>query len=139
MVDPHKNLRRTVFPLPDQNSSTWSISIFIIAYTNLFGKITDVETLSVKTTWDILNKYPQDYKVIFVGDAAMSPYEITIPGGSVEHWNEESGHVWMQRILENLTKRFGLIQFLSNTELHALDQMIQEIMHDPMFPLTLKV
>ena len=42
-------------------------------------------------TWDVLHTYPSDYKVIFVGDASMSPYEITMPGGSVEHWNEEAG------------------------------------------------
>ena len=49
------------------------------------------------STWDVLNKYGRDYKVIFVGDATMSPYEITYPGGSVEHWNEEPGAVWMDR------------------------------------------
>lgn len=48
--------------------------------------------------WDILHKYGHDYKVIFVGDAAMSPYEITHPGGSVEHFNEESGQTWLQRV-----------------------------------------
>ena len=46
-----------------------------------------------------MHKYGSDYKLIFVGDATMSPYEITEPGGSVEHWNEEPGMVWMQRIL----------------------------------------
>ena len=46
-------------------------------------------------TWDVLHTYPHDYKVIFVGDAAMSPYEIVAPGGSVEHFNEEAGQVWM--------------------------------------------
>ena len=49
-------------------------------------------------TWDILHKFPHDYKVIFVGDATMSPYEVTYPGGSVEHWNEEAGAVWMDRV-----------------------------------------
>src|ERR1700719_5425377 len=49
-------------------------------------------------TWDVLHTYPHDYKVIFVGDAAMSPYEIVAPGGSVEHFNEEPGQVWMQRV-----------------------------------------
>ena len=49
-------------------------------------------------TWDVLHKYGHDYKLIFVGDAAMSPYEITHPGGSVEHFNEEAGAVWMQRL-----------------------------------------
>ncbi|MGY8639327.1 VWA domain-containing protein, partial [Bradyrhizobium sp. 14AA] len=45
-------------------------------------------------TWDVLHKYPHDYKVVFVGDASMSPYEIMVPGGSVEHVNEEPGSVW---------------------------------------------
>ncbi|WP_300379904.1 VWA domain-containing protein [Henriciella sp.] len=51
-------------------------------------------------TWDVLHKYPSDYKVIVVGDATMSPYEITYPGGSVEHWNEEAGGVWLQRFVQ---------------------------------------
>ena len=49
-------------------------------------------------TWDVLHKYPHDYKVVFVGDASMSPYEIMVPGGSVEHVNEEAGSVWLDRI-----------------------------------------
>ena len=51
-------------------------------------------------TWDVLHKYPSDYKVIIVGDATMSPYEITYAGGSVEHWNEEAGGIWLQRFVE---------------------------------------
>ena len=51
-------------------------------------------------TLDITHKYPSDYKLIFVGDATMSPYEIVYPGGSVEHWNEEPGAVWMKRLLQ---------------------------------------
>ena len=51
-------------------------------------------------TWDVLHKYPSDYKVIIVGDATMSPYEITYAGGSVEHWNEEAGGIWIQRIVQ---------------------------------------
>jgi uncharacterized protein with von Willebrand factor type A (vWA) domain len=49
-------------------------------------------------TWDVLHKYPADYKVIFIGDASMSPYEITVPGGSVEHMNEEPGSAWIRRV-----------------------------------------
>ncbi len=49
-------------------------------------------------TWDVLHTYPHDYKVIFVGDASMSPYEIVAPGGSVEHFNEEPGAIWMERV-----------------------------------------
>lgn len=48
-------------------------------------------------TWDVLNTYGPQYKCIFVGDASMSPYEIAIPGGANEHWNEESGEVWLRR------------------------------------------
>jgi uncharacterized protein len=50
-------------------------------------------------TWRILHTYGNDYKVIFVGDASMSPYEIVMPGGSVEYWNEESGEVWLRRVV----------------------------------------
>ena len=49
-------------------------------------------------TYDLMHRYGPDYKLIFVGDATMSPYEILHPGGSVEHWNEEAGAVWMQRL-----------------------------------------
>ncbi len=56
------------------------------------------------STWDIMHKYTADYKVIFVGDAAMAPYEIAQPGGSIEHWNEEAGAVWMQRITDYFDK-----------------------------------
>ncbi len=51
-------------------------------------------------TLEVLHTYPHDYKVIFVGDASMSPYEIVNPGGSIEHWNEEAGGVWVKRALE---------------------------------------
>ena len=54
-------------------------------------------------TWDVLHTYPHDYKVVFVGDASMSPYEITAPGGSVEHFNEEAGAVWMERVDAHLS------------------------------------
>ncbi len=51
-------------------------------------------------TLELLHTYPPDTKIVFVGDATMSPYEITMPGGSVEHWNEEAGAVWMRRAVE---------------------------------------
>ncbi|KZY62546.1 VWA domain-containing protein, partial [Oleiphilus sp. HI0066] len=54
--------------------------------------------------YDVLHKYSSDYKVIFVGDAAMAPYEITQAGGSIEHWNEEAGAVWMQRVTDHFDK-----------------------------------
>ncbi|MBX6392770.1 MAG: VWA domain-containing protein, partial [Burkholderiales bacterium] len=60
------------------------------------------------STVELMHKYGSDYKLIFVGDATMSPYEITEPGGSVEHWNEEPGMVWMQRILSVYPKAVWL-------------------------------
>lgn len=56
------------------------------------------------STIDILHKYSSDYKVIFIGDASMSPYEILQPGGSVEHWNDEAGEVWMERVKSTYDK-----------------------------------
>ena len=50
-----------------------------------------------QSTMDVLRTYGPGYKCIFVGDAAMSPYEVVYPGGAVEHWNEESGEVWLRR------------------------------------------
>ena len=52
------------------------------------------------STWDVLHTYPSDYKVIFVGDASMSPYELTLPGGSVEHMNAEAGSTWLNRVTD---------------------------------------
>lgn len=89
-------------------------------------------------TWDVLHKYGHDYKVIFVGDASMSPYEITHPGGSVEHFNEEAGAVWMHRV----TNTYPAAAWLNPIpEQHwGYSQSIavlRELMNGRMFPLTL--
>jgi uncharacterized protein with von Willebrand factor type A (vWA) domain len=90
-------------------------------------------------TFDILHKYGSDYKVIFVGDAAMSPYEISHPGGSVEHFNEEAGVVWLQRLLATYAKSVWLNPvpeyqwpFAQST------QMVRNIFSQRMYPLTLE-
>ena len=57
-----------------------------------------------KEVWDIIRTYDKDYKVIFIGDASMGPYEITYPGGSVEHWNEESGQQWLSRLTNHFER-----------------------------------
>jgi uncharacterized protein len=90
-------------------------------------------------TWDVLHKYGHDYKVIFVGDASMSPYEITHPGGSVEHFNEEAGAVWMHRVTNTYPaaawlnpvpeKHWGYSQSIA---------VMRELMNGRMFPLTLE-
>src|SRR5918997_2563798 len=59
-------------------------------------------------TLDVIRTYPGDYRVVFVGDASMSPYEIVTAGGSVEHWNEEPGQVWLQRLLGHFPKAVWL-------------------------------
>ena len=89
-------------------------------------------------TWDILHKYPHDYKVIFVGDATMSPYEITYPGGSVEHWNEEAGAVWMDRV----SQIYDHMVWLNPTAERHWDytpsiEVMKQLVGDRMFPLTI--
>jgi uncharacterized protein with von Willebrand factor type A (vWA) domain len=89
-------------------------------------------------TWDVLHKYPADYKVVFVGDASMSPYEIVHPGGSVEHINEEPGLVWMQRLLGVYEKAVWLNPIPEKwwRETASIG-MIDQLMRGRMFPLTL--
>ncbi len=89
-------------------------------------------------TWDVLHKYGHDYKLVFVGDAAMSPYEITTPGGSVEHMNEEAGAVWLRR----LTTTYPATVWLNPTpeEQWRYSQstgIIRQLIGDRMYPLTL--
>ncbi|MBT6885716.1 MAG: VWA domain-containing protein [Rhodospirillaceae bacterium] len=89
-------------------------------------------------TWEVLHTYPHDYKVIFVGDASMSPYEIVYPGGSVEHWNEEAGAVWLQRILDLYEHAVWLNPikeaWWDNTQSVG---MMQQLMGDRMYPMTI--
>ena len=89
-------------------------------------------------TMDVLHKYPSDYKVIFVGDATMSPYELTYAGGSVEHWNEEAGAVW----LDHVTRIYENAVWLNpvperHWEYTPSIQMIRQLFSDRMYPLTL--
>jgi uncharacterized protein with von Willebrand factor type A (vWA) domain len=90
-------------------------------------------------TWDILRKYNKDYKLIFVGDATMSPYEILQPGGSVEYSNAEAGAEWLGRLTSTFPK-FAWI----NPEPQGVWQyrqsiaLVQQLVHQHMFPLTLK-
>lgn len=90
-------------------------------------------------TWDLIHTYGEDYKLIFVGDATMSPYEITYAGGSVEHWNEESGQVWAERLLRHFKKAIWLNPEPENHwEYNQSVQITKEIMENRMYPLTLK-
>ena len=89
-------------------------------------------------TWDLIRTFPPDYKLIFVGDASMSPYEIAYPGGSVEHWNEEAGGVWLHRLLDAYASAVWLNpESKSNWAYSQSNQMVQEMMGPRMYPLTL--
>jgi hypothetical protein len=89
-------------------------------------------------TNQVLHTYDASYKLIFVGDASMSPYEIVQPGGSVEHWNEEAGEVWMRRLLTAYPKAVWLNPVPERYwESAPSIQMMRRIMEDRMFPLTL--
>jgi uncharacterized protein with von Willebrand factor type A (vWA) domain len=90
-------------------------------------------------TWEVLNKYPADWRAIFVGDATMSPYEVTMPGGSVEHWNEEAGAVWMKRA----TQQWDKVAWLNPSperywSYSASVGMVRELVDERMYPLTLE-
>lgn len=88
--------------------------------------------------WDVLHKFPHDYKVVMVGDASMSPYEITHPGGSVEHFNEESGAVWMHRITNTYPATVWLNPVPEKQWGYSQStKIIKELMNDRMYPLTL--
>ena len=90
-------------------------------------------------TWDLMHKYNHDYRLVFVGDATMSPYEILQPGGSIEYHNEEAGVVWMQRMLQVYSKAVWL-----NPEPEEIwpyrqsVKVIREIMKDRMFSTTIE-
>ncbi|MEL6849943.1 MAG: VWA domain-containing protein, partial [Bacteroidota bacterium] len=90
-------------------------------------------------TWDLLNRYKRDYKVIFVGDAAMSPVEIMYKGGSVEYWNEEPGIVWMQRMQDHFEH---MIWINPNPEYSwnyfESTSILRRFMKFRMFPMTLE-
>jgi uncharacterized protein with von Willebrand factor type A (vWA) domain len=89
-------------------------------------------------TWDVLHTYPHDYKVVFVGDAAMSPYEISAQGGSVEHYNDEPGAAWLDRV----TRTYPATVWLNPVPekewgyTHSIG-MIRHLMAGRMYPLTL--
>jgi uncharacterized protein with von Willebrand factor type A (vWA) domain len=93
----------------------------------------------VTPTHDIIRTYGRDHKVIFVGDATMSPYEILYPGGSVEHWNEEPGAAWLQR----MTATWPNMVWLNPEPRRRWDNtpsigIIRELMEERMFELTLE-
>ena len=90
-------------------------------------------------TWDVLHTYPHDYKVIFVGDASMSPYEVMAPGGSIEHFNEETGAIWVER----MARTYPACVWLNPVAEKDWDytqsiRIMRQLMGGRMYPLTLE-
>ena len=90
-------------------------------------------------TWDVLHTYPHDYKVIFVGDASMSPYEVMAPGGSIEHFNEETGAIWVERV----ARTYPACVWLNPVQEKDWDytqsiRIMRQLMGGRMYPLTLE-
>ena len=88
-------------------------------------------------TWEVMNTYGPDWKAIFVGDATMSPFEITEIGGSIEHWNEEAGELWLRRFLGTYPDAVWLnpvppARWMSTPSI----RMTYQLLEGRMFPLT---
>ncbi|WP_265570686.1 vWA domain-containing protein [Sphingomicrobium nitratireducens] len=89
-------------------------------------------------TYDIIHKFGPDHKVVIVGDASMSPYEITHPGGAIEHYNEEAGATWMQRLTDAYKSAVWLNPVPERYWGHSMStRVLKELMGDRMYPLTL--
>ena len=89
-------------------------------------------------TIEVMRTYGHDYKLVIVGDATMSPYEIVQPGGSIEHWNEEAGSAWMRRLLANYPRHVWLNpEPRDRWEWTPSVKITRELFEDRMFPLTL--
>jgi hypothetical protein len=90
-------------------------------------------------TLDVIRTYPSDYRVVFVGDASMSPYEIVMPGGSVEHWNEEAGQAWVERLLAHFHKAVWLNPVpQKHWDYTQSIGLLRRLFGGRMFPLTLE-
>ena len=89
--------------------------------------------------FEVINKYSKDYKVIFVGEATMAPYEITHTGGSIEHYNEEAGAIWMKRMSESFDNMVWINPTPKDYWEHSYSiEIVKELLEDKMFPLTVK-
>jgi len=90
-------------------------------------------------TLDIIRTYPADYRAVFVGDASMSPYEIVMPGGSVEHWNEEAGQLWVERLLNHFHKAVWLNPVpRKHWDYTQSIGLLRRLFSERMFPLTIE-
>jgi uncharacterized protein len=138
-MDPHVRVMEELFSAARSEIKTLEYYYFHNCPYEGLWKDNRRRRADVIPTWDVLHKYPSDYKVIVVGDATMSPYEITYAGGSVEHWNEEAGGIWLQRFVDTYPNMVWLNPVKSGAwDYTASIQLIRDLIGPQrMFELTL--
>ena len=138
-MDPHIEACEEIFSAAKSEFKNLEHFYFHNCIYEILWKNNPRSSQDIISTYDVLRKFGSDYRIIFVGDASMSPYEITYPGGSIEHWNEEAGIVWLDR----LSAHFDSITWL-NPEPRKFwnssesNRIINEIFNGNMFELNLK-
>jgi hypothetical protein len=137
-MDPHVKLVEELFSAASAEFKNMEFFYFHNCLYEGVWKDNRRRTAERIATWDLLHKYGHDYKVVFVGDAAMSPYELTHSGGSVEHYNEEAGATWLQRVAQTYPATIWLNPVPQSTwHFTRSTQIVEELLSGSMFPLTL--
>ncbi|WP_298197830.1 VWA domain-containing protein [Novosphingobium sp.] len=137
-MDPHIKLVEELFSAATSEFKNLEFFYFHNCLYESVWKDNRRRTSERTPTWDLLHKYGHDYKVIFVGDAAMSPYEIAQPGGSVEHFNPEAGAVWLQRVVNTYPASVWINPEPERSWGYSQsNRMIRDLFHERMYPLTL--
>lgn len=137
-MDPHIKLTEELFSAATSEFKNLEFFYFHNCPYEALRKDNRRRTSERTATWDVLHKFGHDYKLVFVGDASMSPYEITHAGGSVEHYNEEAGATWLQRLTTTYPAAVWLNpvpeKYWSYT---GSIQVVRHLMQERMYPLTI--
>jgi uncharacterized protein with von Willebrand factor type A (vWA) domain len=137
-MDPHIQLCEELFSAATSEFKNLEFFYFHNCTYEALWKDNRRRTSERTPTWDVLHKFGHDYKLVFVGDASMSPYEISHAGGSVEHYNDEAGATWLQRLTNTYPAAIWLNpvpeQYWNYT---GSIQLVRTLMQDRMYPLTL--
>jgi uncharacterized protein with von Willebrand factor type A (vWA) domain len=138
-MDPHVRLTEELFSAATSEFKNLEFFYFHNCPYEAVWKDNRRRTSERTPLWDVLHKYGHDYKLVFVGDASMSPYEITHPGGSVEHYNEEAGTVWLQRMTTTYPAAIWLNPIAEQYWNYTSSiQIVRQLMQGRMYPLTLE-
>lgn len=137
-MDDHIDLVQQLFSAARSEFSQLEVFYFHNCIYERVWRGNGITRTGMLATDELIRTYGQDYRVVFVGDASMSPYEITEPGGSVEHWNDVAGSVWMQKVLRRW-ERAAWINPVSEDGWRYTPsvQLIHRLMKGRMMPLTL--